>query len=354
MDHEFKRAATSIELPADGDPPQEILLLPAGTIETRPHDGREAWHNPDADAVVAATSELRLDLAIDYEHQSARAERNGQPAPAAGWIKRVFARDGAVWGEVEWTKRAADHITSREYRFISPTFLYHQKTRVVQRLVGAALTNDPALYMQAVARAETPPQDQEESMDLEQLRKALGLSKDANDEAILAATEAATAAATGLKAVAKAAGLEDTAKPPEIEAAVTASASTSSGDPGRFVPREEYDRTAEALNILQAERVEEKATAAVDAAVEAGKISPAQRNWALGYARKDLDGFKGYASSAPVIIAPGRISGLNGHPRRDPEADLDSKELGVCKTMGLDPAQFKETRKRVLLEREAA
>ena len=191
-------------------------------------------------------------------------------------------------------------------------------------------------------------------MDLEQLRKALGLPEDADDGAILAAVEAATTAAAGLKAVAKAAGLEETAKPPEIEAAVTAANSAGNGEPGKFVPREEYDRTAEALNILQAERVEEKATAAVDAAVEAGKISPAQRNWALGYARKDLDGFKGYASSAPVIIAPGRISGLNGHPRRDPEADLDSKELGVCKTMGLDPAQFKETRKRVLLEREAA
>lgn len=76
--------------------------MPAGTVETRPHDDREAWHNPDAEAVAAASRALAADMAIDYEHLGELTRNNGQPAPAAGWIKRVFARDGAVWGEVDW------------------------------------------------------------------------------------------------------------------------------------------------------------------------------------------------------------------------------------------------------------
>ena len=74
--------------------------------------------------IVAATRELAADLPIDYEHQGERAVANGQPAPAAGWIRRIFERAGAVWGEVEWTGRAAAMLKAREYRFISPLFLY--------------------------------------------------------------------------------------------------------------------------------------------------------------------------------------------------------------------------------------
>ncbi len=124
MSGKFARAALARDLPEGKDPPREILLLPAGTVETRPHDGREAWHNPDAEAVAAASRALAADLPIDYEHQGEQAGNNGQPAPAAGWIKRVFARDGAVWGEVDWNERAAAMLRGREYRFISPLFDY--------------------------------------------------------------------------------------------------------------------------------------------------------------------------------------------------------------------------------------
>ena len=58
-------AAAGVELPAGGEAPREILLMPAGRIETRPHDSRAAWHNPDADAVIAASQAMRSDLPID-------------------------------------------------------------------------------------------------------------------------------------------------------------------------------------------------------------------------------------------------------------------------------------------------
>ena len=228
MNDELARAATAAELPPGAEAPREILLMPAGEIPTRPHDGRAPWRNPDADAVVAATRQLGADLPVDYEHQTDHAAENGQAAPAAGWIKRVFARAGAVWGDVEWTGRAKAHIEAREYRFISPTFVYHRQTRVVQRIDRAALTNNPAFYMRAIA--STQPET-ETDMDLAKLRKALGLPDDAPEEKILAAATAASASA---------AALAQDAKAEEIETAVAAAkAVTGDVDPSKFVPRDE-------------------------------------------------------------------------------------------------------------------
>lgn len=61
-------------------------------------------------------------MVIDYEHQTDHTSENGQPAPAAGWIRELDVRGGALWGRVEWTAKAAASIAAREYRYISPTF----------------------------------------------------------------------------------------------------------------------------------------------------------------------------------------------------------------------------------------
>ena len=41
------------------------------------------------------------------------------------------------------------------------------------------------------------------------------------------------------------------------------------------------------------------ATAKVDAALAAGKITEAQKTWAMSYAQSDLDGFDAFIASAP-------------------------------------------------------
>ena len=380
MARQHARAATSSELPAGASAPSEVLLLPAGDIPTRPHDGRAPWRNADADAVVAATRELSLDLPIDYEHQTERSAQNGQAAPAAGWIKRVFARDGAVWGAVEWTERAAAMIAAKEYRFISPTFISAKATRAVHRLTGAGLTNDPALYMRALAQAN-PEDHEEDQMDLEKLRKALGLPDDADEKAILAAataaagaqtafagvvkalglaedTAAASAAAaagalvTGLKAVAKALGLAEDAEGSAIEAAATeakAAASASAPDPAAFVPRSEFDRVSERLTALETTGAEDKATSAVAKAMRAGKLAPANRDWALAYAKKDPGGFADFVKDAPAVVAPGR----RAMPAPSSGGDtLTEDELAVCRATGLSEKDFIASRKALAGETE--
>lgn len=129
---------------------REIRLLPPGVF--RANDGRPAglpgWK---IDAVIAgqiiAETAGRDDLVIDFEHQTQLAAKNGQPAPAAGWIKNLVWREGqglfAV--DVKWTAKARAMLAAQEYRYISPVFSYSAVTGHVERLFGAGLTNNPGL-----------------------------------------------------------------------------------------------------------------------------------------------------------------------------------------------------------------
>ena len=126
--------ALAVELPPPKDgagAPERIPLIPAG--ELLASDGRR-WTHDDAATVLVATRERAggTDLVMDYEHQTDLASENGQPAPVAGWIRELDARDGALWGRMEWTAWAAAHIAAREYRFISPTFAFDGATRQVK------------------------------------------------------------------------------------------------------------------------------------------------------------------------------------------------------------------------------
>jgi phage I-like protein len=130
--------------------PEWIELLPAGDFAGR--DGRGPFRLSNPAAVVTATVGLRMDagLPIDYDHATDFAAPSGRPAPAAGWIRAIEVRDGALWGRVEWTSHGRSAVVTREYRYISPVFEYSHDGEV-QRLLRAALTNNPNLYLTAIS-----------------------------------------------------------------------------------------------------------------------------------------------------------------------------------------------------------
>ena len=329
--------ARVLELPAE--PPEWVDLIPVGeTIDAR--DGR-SWTLPDGEAVVAATRDRAgpTDLPIDYEHQ---AQRDTGAAPAAGWIKEVRVEGASIRGRVEWTERAANMIRAREYRYLSPAFLFDAATKRVKALVGAGLVNSPAFDLPALARTEHEPNSEIDSMNEEQLkslREALGLAADADATAILAAVAVAASGNAALAKVAEKVGLAKDASGDDIVAAAH-----KAPEGGDFVPRAEYDRLAEKVNTLEADGAASTATAAVDAAVEAGKVSPATRDWALGYAKSDPDGFKAFVEAAPAIVSPGP-SRTGGRAPSDPDAALTDEELATCRAMGISPDDFKAARK---------
>ncbi len=364
-------AACYVELPPGG-PPEWVQLMPAGELVAR--DGRR-WRLDDAAAVVAASLEHagETDLVFDYNHQTDR----GGEAPAAGWIKELAARADGIWGRVEWTRRAAKRIRSREFRYVSPTFA-HSRAGRVRVILRAALTNNPALDLPALADTGEPMHDQLKRIlaklgfqpdaeptsaeadaalaridsmpsvdlpDLPELAQALGLAATAKAADILAAAKARWAELT------TALGLAATATAAEVLAAAQAARAGGAPDPTAFVPRAEFDRVAARLNTLQAERTGERATAAVDDAIKAGKLAPAQRDWALGSAKANLEAFQRFVAGAPVIVTPAAPATA---PAGDPAAALTAEELAVCKSLGLTEEAFKQSRAADLQAAEGA
>lgn len=137
---------------ARGPAPKWIDLIPAGVFAGR--DGRGPYRNDHPEQVIAATRKLGMTagLPIDFDHAIDFGAPQGQPAPAAGWIKELRLVKGVIQGRVEWTRAGAKALAAKLYRYISPVFEF-AADGTVERLLRAAVTNNPNLYLTAIAAA---------------------------------------------------------------------------------------------------------------------------------------------------------------------------------------------------------
>ena len=333
-----------------------IPIFPAGT--TKGVDGRGPYHLKNAADVIAASEREHVDLVIDRDHATDLAPP-GTAIVAAGWIKELIEHDGGIWARVEWTPAAEQQLKDREYRYISPTFHVDKATGNVTRILRATLTNSPNFNMKAVASAqrddETTDQiiEEEDDMNMNKTLLAcaavLGMKAPKTEEDVLELVKATAAALAtsrqSLTDTAKALGLKDDEKAETIIAAAT-SLKTATGkegtDPSKFVPIETFQETASALAKLQTEITEDKATAAVEAAMKAGKITPAQKAWALDYAKSSLEAFKTFIDGAPVVASAAEIVDTKKKP--DANAGLDEEEKAMCSALGVSEDDYKKTR----------
>ncbi|MDQ0454709.1 phage protease [Rhizobium paknamense] len=325
-------------LPADGASGRWIMLLPIGSFSGR--DGRGPYSVDGMDgmqAVIAATAQRAgsADLVVDYDHQTqfAAVPGVGGQAPAAGWIKQLQARADGLYGLVEWTAKAAQSIRAEEYRYISPVY-QHDKSGRVLRLISAGLTNVPNLDLAAVAASAQPNQEH----DMKAIAAALGLSEDADENAILTAINSVL---TGNAAIAAAAGLPASAKPTEIVTAIQSA--RGEVDPTRFVPIEQVTALQTGLKTLQAKIEGEEAETAVNRAITEGRLAPALKNWGLDLHKKDPAAFKAFADASPVLTATQR-AGVTP-PVAGSETELTSEDLAVMSQMGLSKEAFLKAKK---------
>jgi Mu-like prophage I protein len=140
----------------DNEPPEWIELIPAGKFSAV--DGRGPFENDDPDSIIAASVAKmpQVGLVLDYDHSTDLAAPEGRPAPAAGWLKQFKVEHGSILARIEWTADAAEAVKAKKYRYVSPVF-EHSKEGKVERILRAALTNNPALInLPALARAENP------------------------------------------------------------------------------------------------------------------------------------------------------------------------------------------------------
>lgn len=330
----------------------EIQLTPAGPVfrsadgSGRPADV-PAWRIDAASAerAIARLAARANPLVIDYEHQTLLAEKNGQPAPAAGWFKALEWRDGLglFATGVEWTPRAAAMIAAGEYRYLSPVFEYDRRTGEVLGVRMAALTNDPGLDgMAAVAltaalaafdgAAAIPVFQPEETLMNETLKKllaALGLPD-------------STPEGDALKAVAALKEKADQAEGAQAQlTAQVAALKAQAPDPAQYAPVATMLALQTEVAALTARIAEGEVAQVIEGALDEGKLSQAQKEWAENLGKKDLAALKAFVASAPAIAA---LKGMqsNGLPSAGSGSGnaASDADVAVMKAMGLSADEF--------------
>lgn len=325
----------------------EIQLTPAGLFKAR--DGRPAgidgWKMDAAAAgrVIGRAAARKTPFVIDYEHQTLAAEKNGQPAPAAGWFKSAEWREGAGLFSlgVEWTAKAKAMIDAGEYKFISPVFSYDPKTGDVLQLEMAALTNNPALDgMDAVAALATEffNRSQEPTTEEDQPMKAiailLGLPETASEAEI-------SAAVTALKAKTGTQETEITAL--KTETATLKTQATQTPDPAKFVPVETVTALQGQVAALTTRLNESELEDVVQVALSSGKLLPAMESWARDLGKSNLPALKDYLAKNPAIAALSGNQTGGREPGDRADGGLSATDMAVCKLMGIKPEDYKAT-----------
>lgn len=328
-------ASHATELHGGDQPAEWVHLLPSGSFTG--FDGRGPYHAPDPEAIIRATREASRGraLPIDYGHALEAAGLAGAAAPAAGWIEDYEVRGGEVWGRVIWTREGGRRVGEREYRFLSPVF-HHDAAGNVLWLARAGLTNRPNLVLAAI-HSQCPGSGQEEEdqvADLKTIATALGLAESADEAAIVARCSTAVAAEGTRGKVAHALQLSPTATDDELVARITALATP---DPSQYVPVAVHSRVAADLASARQKDTER----AVDAAIAARKLSPAQRDWALAYHARDPEGFDTFVAAQPAILGDQDVSATGGGGGG---AALSTTEKAVCAQLGVSEEAFAANR----------
>lgn len=317
------RADTSIETTAlalnvsGDDVPDWVQLTPAGPgIEGR--DGR-TWNLPGPEDVVATFRRGGVDLPVDFEHATQVKGDRGEPAPAIGWIRDLDVRGGAIWGRVEWNEDGRQAIASRGYRYVSPVFAFNRPSGDIIRLLSAGLTNQPNLQLGALNKEGDP----KESAMNKAILAALGLPEGAPE------TDA-------LKAI-------ETLKSDEA----TARNRADNPDASKFVPRADHELALNRIRTFEQAETERRThaiDAAVDAAIAAGRIAPASRDYHVAACRVPggLDRFQAMVEASPELAGK---SGLDGKPAQARNRiTLTDEERATCRAPGLSAADFAAAR----------
>lgn len=300
----------AIQLMAVSEPSagtQVVHLIPAGKFQGR--DGRGPYRLEDATGVITASRQRagRAPMPIDYDHQIDFATQNGKPAPAAGWIKGLQARPDGIWGQVEWTDRAAKHLAAREYRFLSPVF-NHTPDGKITRILRAALTNNPNLdQLTALASMEI-------TMDeLSKLRELLGLAADADIAAI-------------------------SAKVNELQS------SRHSADPAKFVPIGDFERAVSEVNRLNQGISLQAATDHVTTQIGSGKLPPFLKDWGISLCSVNKPEFDKFIDRTKGLYS--KLFGpLDYPPLGNKSADgLSAEETAIAANLGVTPEAFLKTK----------
>lgn len=349
--------ACAFDLPslAEGAAEITLQLLPVGEftpIDRRPMKTR-AWRIDAAGAkrVIEGFQRRKNPAVLDYEHQTLHKETNGQPAPAAGWLRELSWEDGrGLFARVELTARAQSLIRAGEYRFVSPVFLFDEATGDVLAIEMAALTNYPAIDgMEPLAlRAAATFGYKELEMSSKTLLSTLiglsmlGLAANATEDEAAAACSAKLKELDDLRAALGVPATSDGATAVTACSALRTQAQGAKPDPAKFVPVETVEALKRDLAALSARTNEREVRELVDQGLSDGRLLAAQKDWATDLGKSDLAALSAYLKATPAIAALSSTQTKGKEPEKG-AADakgLTADELAICSATGVSPESF--------------
>jgi len=343
--------------------PGEFQALPFGKVEIEGEE--DAFVDEEAmDAIIAEFERRGNDIVIDYEHQTL----TGEEAPAAGWLRK-FVKKGqeGLWAVVEWTEKAKDYLTKKEYRYFSPVFWVRESDRKVVSIENIALTNFPkinnlhpimAKMNSDLSRASRSndfnnlnnpaheEREQKEEMMLEKLKKLFKLAADADEAKVVEAVEAVVAKNTELEKAGKDKKTEVIAAK-EILTVLALKEDAKLEDVTRAIDGLKASHVAagdlsKQVATLTSDIAEMKKEDIVTLAVDEGKITSAQLEaWGNKMALADPEQFKAVVLSKAVgSEVPVR---KNIPPGPGPQGEvLNDDVLNVAKLMNVSKEDLKK------------
>ena len=151
---------------------------------------------------------------------------------------------------------------------------------------------------------------------------------EATDDEVVEALSVRLKLADALPEIAQALGLEKAADVAKITGTILALKQGS----------EQLTTLSTEMAALKAENVQGKSQKAVNEALTAYKISPAQKDWALSYAARDLEGFKAFVAAAVPMLPSKSLEILKNE--KHPGGVLDEDEVSICKQLNVKPENY--------------
>jgi hypothetical protein len=207
--------------------PKEVRLFRRGLNETT--KGTFLFDDAAATAVMAAYRKQSVDLMIDLDHESLGDHIRPDSGDARGWAQ-LEVRSGELWlTSIRWTPDGLSRLSRKTHRYLSPCFRIGEDSRIVE-IVNVALVAMPATHgAPALVAASKTTKGREAMLSfrapermvaaIDSYGKAHGLSRSAVIRQLAKAITPEGDAGT-LREIARVLGLESSASPADVKAAL--------------------------------------------------------------------------------------------------------------------------------------
>lgn len=338
-----------------------LVLVPEGTfsgVDGRPFDAPHWILTPErGEQIVAALNQRAVDIVIDYEHATLKAQETGEPAPASGWLKAAsfsyIKGVGICSTNFKWLDKAKEHIEKEEYKYLSPVLFYTKNTGEVVGLHSVALTNTPNLdnlpeaQLAALAQdyfTQNSPQESEMDELLDQLRWMLNLPLSATAEEILAELNKLSAQIKekiGVAVAANGQNLFDALN--AIDQLKVAANSQATVDPTQFVPMSVYQEAVNQAGAAEAAQKSKEIDDLIVAACSDGRLTGQSTiAWMKDQAKTNPDFVKAHLESLPKIAAltQRQTEQVNLAANHQQQPVVDDITTSIATQLGLDPSDL--------------